>query len=128
MKLKLVNRLLEVKMGISYKEKTKVIDKLVVDTGAAHTLISSDIVDDIGIFFENGDTLVSAYGIGGEEYSFRKPVDFITLGAHKIPELKIDFGNLNGWDINGLIGLDILMSGDFVIDLKKLELVQHEVN
>lgn len=75
MKLKKVNRLLEAEMEISYKGKMKIIDKLVIDTGAAHTLISSDSVEDIGIFFENGDSLVSAYGIGGEEYSFRKVGD-----------------------------------------------------
>ena len=125
MKLELVNRLLEVEMTISYKGKTKIIDKLVIDTGAAHTLISSDIVEDLGIYFENGDPLVSAYGIGGEEYSFRKPVDFIKLGTHEIPEIKLDFGNLDDWGINGLIGLDILMNGKFIIDLEKLELVQN---
>ena len=126
MKLELVNRLLEVEMTISYKGKTKIIDKLVIDTGAAHTLISSDIVEDLGIYFENGDPLVSAYGIGGEEYSFRKPVDFIKLGTHEISEMKLDFGNLDDWGINGLIGLDILMNGKFIIDLEKLELVQNQ--
>jgi hypothetical protein len=49
-------------------------DRLVVDTGAAHTLISADIVEKLGIYFENGDSLVSSYGIGGVEYSFRKLV------------------------------------------------------
>ncbi|GIN73647.1 hypothetical protein J14TS2_41220 [Bacillus sp. J14TS2] len=44
MKLKKVNRLLEAEMEISYKGKMKIIDKLVIDTGAAHTLISSDSV------------------------------------------------------------------------------------
>ncbi|WP_141431095.1 retropepsin-like aspartic protease [Bacillus sp. 03113] len=112
-------------MAISYKGKTKIIDKLVIDTGAAHTLISSDIVDEIGIYFENGDPLVSAYGVGGEEYSYRKSVDFIKLGTHEIPEIKLDFGDLNDWGINGLIGLDILMNGKFIIDLEKLELVQN---
>ena len=124
MKMELVNRLLEVEMMISYKGKSKLVDKLVVDTGAAHTLISSDIVEDLGIYFENGDCLVSAYGIGGEEYSFRKPVDFIKLGSHKIEEMKLDFGNLDEWGINGLIGLDILMNGQFIVDLKKLDLDQ----
>lgn len=119
-----MNHLLEVKMAISYKGITKIIDKLVVDTGAAHTIISSDIVEDIGIYFENGDPLVSAYGIGGEEYSFRKPVEFIRLGTHAIPEIKLDFGNLGDWGINGLIGLDILMDGKFLIDLENLELTQ----
>jgi len=126
MKLELVNQLLEVEMLISYRGKAKLVDKLVVDTGAAHTLISSDVVDEIGIFFENGDPLVSSFGIGGEEYSFRKQLDFIKLGSHKRQNIKLDFGNLDGWDINGLIGLDILMHGQFGIDLKKLELsIQH---
>lgn len=125
MKLELVNRLLEVEMMISYKGKTKIIDRLVIDTGAAHSLISSDSVEDIGVFFENGDPLVSSYGIGGEEYSFRKQVDFIKLGTHKNSEMKLDFGNLDDWGINGLIGLDILMNGKFIIDLDKLVLVQN---
>jgi predicted aspartyl protease len=124
MKLKLVNHLLEVEMTISYKGKTKTIDRLVVDTGAAHTLISSDIVEELGIYFENGDSLVSAYGIGGEEYSFRKPVDYVKLGNHEITNIKLDFGNLEDWGINGLIGLDILMTGKFIIDLEKIELLQ----
>jgi hypothetical protein len=124
MKLKLVIRLLEVEMTITYKGKTKLIDKLVIDTGAAHTLLSTDIVEDLGIYFENGDPLVSTFGIGREEYSFRKGVDFIKLGAHEIPEMELDFGNLDDWGINGHIGLDILMDGKFIIDLEKLELVQ----
>lgn len=126
MKLEVVNRLLEIEMMISYKGKSKLVDKLVVDTGAAHTLISSDVVEDLGIYFENGDPLVSSYGIGGEEYSFRKPVDFLKLGSHEIYELKLDFGNLHEWGINGLIGLDILMNGQFIIDLENLVMVQRK--
>ncbi|WP_106497285.1 aspartyl protease family protein [Lentibacillus sp. Marseille-P4043] len=125
MRLEFVNNLLEVEMTISYKGKMKTIDKLVVDTGAAHTLISSDVVDEIDIYFKNGDPLVSSYGIGGEEYSFRKPVDFIKLDNYEIPDMKLDFGNLDGWGINGLLGLDILMNGKFIIDLGKLELIQN---
>ncbi|WP_144555924.1 hypothetical protein [Bacillus sp. X1(2014)] len=53
------------------------------------------------------------------------PVDFIKLGTHEIQEMKLDFGNLDDWGINGLIGLDILMNGKFIIDLEKLELVQN---
>lgn len=84
------------------------------------------IVDEIGLYIENGDPLVNALGIGGKEYFFRKSVDFIRLGSHKIPEMKLDFGILDGWDINGLIGLDILMNGKFIIDLEEFELVQNQ--
>ncbi|MED4455172.1 hypothetical protein [Metabacillus fastidiosus] len=65
-----MNHLLEVEMTILYKEKTKIIDKLVIDIGAAHILISSDIIEEISIYFENGDPLVSSYGISGKEDSF----------------------------------------------------------
>lgn len=84
MELELRNHLLETEMTISYKGKTMLIDKLVVDTGASHTLISFDIVDQISVYFTNGDPLVSSYGIDGEEYSFRKPVDYIKNWAHEI--------------------------------------------
>jgi hypothetical protein len=124
MKLKLVNNLLEIEMAISFKGQTKIIDRLVVDTGAAHTLISSDMVEELGIYFENGDSLVSAYGIGGVEYSFRKPVDNIKVGNYEISNLNLDYGNLEDWGINGLIGLDILLNGKFIIDLEELELLQ----
>ena len=124
MRIELVNHLLETKMAISYKGKMKTIDKLVIDTGAAHTIISSDIVDELGIYFEKGDRLVSAFGIGGEDYSFRKAVDFVKLGNHENHGIHLDFGDLGEWDINGLIGLDILLSGKFIIDLEKLKLIQ----
>jgi len=38
MKLEFVNHLLEVEMTISYRGRVKTIDKLVIDTGAAHSL------------------------------------------------------------------------------------------
>ncbi|MFJ8236340.1 hypothetical protein ACIQ34_11400 [Ureibacillus sp. NPDC094379] len=69
--------------------------------------------------------MISNYGIGGEEYSFQKTVDFIRHDSHEITEMKLDFGNLADWGINGLIGLDILINGKFTIDLDKLELVQN---
>ncbi|MGN7387845.1 hypothetical protein [Sporosarcina sp. SAFN-015] len=69
---------------------------------------------------------MSSYGIGGEEYSFRKPVDLIKLGSHEIKEIKLDFGDLHEWGINGLLGLDFLMNGQFIINLKNLEINQSE--
>jgi hypothetical protein len=38
----------------------------------------------------------------------------------------LDFGDLEDWGINGLIGLDILMNGKFIVDLEKLELLQRK--
>lgn len=123
MKLDYANYLLQTSLTISFQGKTKVINNMVVDTGAAHSLISTDVVDDIGIFFEAGDKLITMIGIGGAEYSFQKELDSVELGPVKLEKIKIDFGILdNDFGINGLIGLDILKSGEFIIDLKNLEL------
>jgi predicted aspartyl protease len=96
----------------------------VVDTGAAHSLLSSDIVLELGIRFENGDKLVRSYGIGGDEYSFRKRIDQLELGDLVMKDINLDFGvfheDINY--INGLIGLDILKKGSMIIDLHRMEM------
>jgi hypothetical protein len=46
----------------------------------------------------------------------------VKLGDKDFPNIKIDFGTLDGFDINGLIGLDLLKTGEFIIDLKNLKL------
>nr|WP_246421474.1 retropepsin-like aspartic protease [Texcoconibacillus texcoconensis] len=114
---------MQTSLTIHYQGKTKVIDRMVIDTGAAHSLISSDVVDDIGVFFEPGDRLITMVGVGGEEYSFRKELESAELGSVKFDNINIDFGTLdNEFGINGLIGLDILKQGKFIIDLQSLKL------
>jgi hypothetical protein len=48
---------------------------MVLDTGAAKTLISQDVVEDIGLTVDLHDRIVTYFGIGGKEhallYSFR---------------------------------------------------------
>ncbi|MFD3262243.1 aspartyl protease family protein [Paenibacillus lentus] len=95
-----------------------------VDTGAAHSLLSSDIVSEIGIKFENGDKLVRSFRIGGDEYTFEKHLDQIQIGDFIMEGIPIDFGifldDINY--INGLISLDILKNGNMAIDLHRMEM------
>ncbi|OPH54818.1 hypothetical protein BC351_30705 [Paenibacillus ferrarius] len=124
MQIEFAYNLLQTSMTICYKGRSLTINNLMIDTGAAHSLLSSDIVSEIGIEFENGDKLVRSFGIGGEEFSFQKQVDQIRLGNLVMNDIKIDFGvfhdDINY--INGLIGLDILKSGNMIIDLKQMEM------
>lgn len=124
MRIDLIDNLLQTSMTIYYKGRSLTIDNLVIDTGAAHSLLSSDIVSQIDIKFVNGDKLVRSFGIGGDEYSFRKQVDRIQLGSLVLNDVSIDFGVFHEDidHINGLIGLDILKSGDMIIDLKQMEM------
>jgi len=124
MRLDYIDDLLHASLTLCYRGHSLIINNLVIDTGAAHTLISSDVVSEIGIKFENGDKLVRSFGIGGDEYSFRKRIDQIQLGDMIMNNIGLDFGvfheDINS--INGLIGLDILKNGSLVIDLHRMQM------
>lgn len=121
MKIDLVDGLLQTSITINYKGQALTVDKLVIDTGASHTLLSADAVADIGVYFENGDEIISAFGIGGEESCFRKAFEAVTLGDFKIKNFKLDVGALHEkLEINGLLGLDLLMAADVILDLSDL--------
>ncbi len=44
------------------------------------------------------------------------------LDKYTIENISIDFSKLDYEDINGLLGLDILMEGNFIIDLDQMKL------
>lgn len=52
---------------------------MVVDTGAARTLISQNAVEDIGIQVDSLDRIVTYFGVGGKEHAFRKRVNQIQV-------------------------------------------------
>ncbi|HZK83522.1 MAG TPA: retroviral-like aspartic protease family protein [Desulfosporosinus sp.] len=124
MNMKFQDGLLFTSIQISFRGKTKIIKNIVIDTGAAETLISPDAVEDIGIFAELEDSVNSFYGVGGSLHNFfSKNVKQVKLGEDSLEDVKIDFGVIdpNG-TINGLLGLDLLIKLGAVIDLKKLSL------
>ncbi|QSO48255.1 aspartyl protease family protein [Alicyclobacillus mengziensis] len=98
---------------------------MAIDTGAAHTIVVSDAVDDIGLGFDIGDPINRSFGVGGTDYAFEKIVDSLEFGGVKMTSKPLDFGQID-WDINGLIGLDILISGRFVIDLDNMAITANK--
>ncbi|KKM12047.1 aspartyl protease [Clostridiales bacterium PH28_bin88] len=114
--------LLFTSIEVSYKGKSKTIENIVIDTGASQSLISQDCVDDIGIKVSGEDEIVSSYGIGGKEYAFIKRVDKVIVGEFAVENYSVDFTSFQYEDINGLLGLDILLNAGFIIDLKKLRM------
>lgn len=121
MKIEYVDGLLLTSLTLIYRGHALTIDKLVIDTGASHTLLSADTVADIGVYFETGDEIITAFGIGGEESCFRKTFDSIQLGNLNIDNYKLDVGSIHEkLAINGLLGLDLLMEANIVLDLAGL--------
>ncbi|UOF91691.1 hypothetical protein LSG31_05425 [Fodinisporobacter ferrooxydans] len=87
-------------------------------------MISSDSVFELGIYATDCE-ITTMYGIGGEDHAFRKAVDKIQFDTFEADQFYLDFGYFEElYGINGIIGLDILLSGNFVIDLKGMEVYQ----
>jgi clan AA aspartic protease (TIGR02281 family) len=109
---------------IHFKGYTKVINNIVIDTGASHTLLSQDEVDDIGIKVTLEDDIITSYGIGGKEHAFAKTVQAVEIGDFILRDIQVDFTSFKYHNINGLLGLDILLNGKFNIDLNNLRLLR----
>ncbi|XOI97611.1 retropepsin-like aspartic protease [Paenibacillus polymyxa] len=95
-----------------------------IDTGASHSLISQDEVDEIGIQVRMDDEIITSYGIGGKKHSFSKRIEEIQVGDFILKDVYIDFTSFKYHNINGLLGLDILTEGEFAIDLKEFKLLR----
>lgn len=100
--------------------KRKEINNIVIDTGASHTVISQECVDDIGVKFTGKEDIVTSCGVGGKEHAFIKKIDEIKIGDYELKDYELDFSGYIYEDINGLLGLDILLNGGFIIDLTDL--------
>ncbi len=124
MNIQYKNGLLYTSVEIFYKGRKKIIDDTVIDTGASVSMFSPDIVYDLEIYPEEDDEISTFVGIGGSEHhSFSKKIDSFKFNKFIIKDIQIDFGTIDsGCQINGLLGLDILIAIGAVIDLKEFKI------
>lgn len=125
MKIEYRDGLLFVSLTLEYEGRTQIIDNVILDTGAAQSLIDTDAADTLSLETDDDDIIVPMVGIGGIDYSVRKQIDSLVFGSYHLKRPTIDFGNLGAHPgVNGLLGSDILVQGRFVIDLDKMEVYQ----
>lgn len=124
MKVEFRDGLIFTSMRITFRGLCKDINNIVIDTGAAESIISPDIVEDIGIFAEPQDSVNSFYGVGGSLHNFfSKKIEVAVLGDVCIGKIKMDFAVIDPRGrINGLLGLDLLMKVGAIIDLNEMSL------
>ncbi len=95
--------------------------KGLIDTGSAGTVISSDRAEFIGIIPEENDVIYRISGVGGSEFVFSKVIDSIRIGSSEAKDFHTEVGAMNyGFDLDGIIGLDLLMHMKATIHLDKL--------
>ncbi|MFD0670971.1 aspartyl protease family protein [Cohnella sp. GCM10027633] len=115
-------RLLTTSLTVSYRGRELRLTDIIIDTGSSHTIISPDVLEEIGVSFDNGDTVYEAYGIGGTVPFYTKVMDEIVIDQLRIKNFEIDVGMLPQ-SHKGLLGLDILKTYGFVLDMNELELI-----
>lgn len=121
-KLNLKNGLLYTSIKLTHEGKCVTIDDVIIDTGAFHTIITTDFLEDLGAKFSNEDKLITASGYGGaSSYAIRKRIDSISCENSALQNFKIDFGEIDPNErVNGLLGLDFLKEAKIVLDLSEL--------
>lgn len=125
MEIKYRDGLLFTSIDINYRGKHKRIDNIIIDTGAAHSIIDVDHVFDLDIAFESEDRLITMYGIGGEEHAFAKIIDTVIVGTCTIENYDMHFGIIDPkGNVKGLLGLDLLIKAGVTIDLKNIRIYQ----
>jgi hypothetical protein len=123
MNLDYVGGLLFSCITITHHGKSMVIPNVVIDTGAAEPIISIDAVEELFNIYEPEDQIRFMTGIGGREASVRRKINQVEFHSFLMKEFRIDFGRIGEYSgINGLIGLDILIPGKFIVDLYRLQI------
>lgn len=106
---------------LTFKGKSLLIKRVLVDTGSGSTVVSSDIAESIGIIAEENDTIYRISGVGGSEFVYSKQIDLIRIGEKEVKNFSLEIGAMNyGFDLNGIIGLDLLQQIKAIINIDQL--------
>jgi predicted aspartyl protease len=123
MRLTLHDDLIVVSVTVAYQGQEVEVPDMVVDTGSATTMLSTDVVAQIGIVPERHDVLHVVRGVGGAEVVFSRCVDRLQVGPRAVEQFEIEVGGIDeAFDINGVLGLDFLLHTGAVINLGTLQL------
>lgn len=123
MKLEISERLLFASATIEHRGNVIEIDRMLIDTGSGGTVFAADQLAQIHIVPEPEDKLRRIAGVGGAEYVFENVIHQLSVGPLSAMNFTVEIGALDyGFRINGIIGLDFLLTTNAVIDLFAMEL------
>ncbi len=110
-------------MELSFNGHAVVLKRVLVDTGSATTIVSSDVAESLGIVAESSDLVHTIVGVGGLEFVYSKVVDLIKIGNMKVENYPIEIGAMNyGFSLDGILGLDLLQQMKVMININNLSL------
>jgi len=123
MRLQLRDNLPFVSITLNHQGKKVNIKNVLVDTGSGGTILAADVLSKIGIVPQPDDTLHTIFGVGGSEVVFTRKIDELNVGTFTTKQFEIEIGGMDyGFNIQGILGMDFLISAGANIDLNKLKI------
>jgi predicted aspartyl protease len=123
MQLTLLGGLPFISAILTYNRHEIEIPFILVDTGSASTVFSSDWGQKVGIVPEKADTIRTLWGVGGSEVVFTRRMDSIKVGQITLENFEAEFGGMEyGFQINGILGMGFLLEARAIVNLGLLSL------
>ena len=108
-------------MHLTYQGQTITLLNALLDTGAASTIVASDIVEPLGIKPRLEDKIDLIYGVGGVEGVYLRQFERLELGGRIMENLDVEIGGMDyGIAIDAIIGMDVLTELGAIINLRTL--------
>ena len=123
MKIRVIEGLPFVEVTVHYRGKSLTLNNVLIDTGSAGTIFHVDHLYEIGIQPEPEDTVHTIRGVGGVEFVYTKTLDTIEIGDSFKRNFEIEMGAMEyGFEMDGIVGFDLLQELGMIIDTKGLEI------
>ncbi len=120
MRLTFQHELAFVTATLEYGGATVEVPNVLVDTGAASTVLNADVAAEVGLHWRPGDPIRRLRGVGGYEHVFVRRVGRLSPGEHGLTDFELEIGEMDyGFDLGGILGMDFLRAGGAIIDLRR---------
>lgn len=112
-----------ISIKLEFRGELLQLEKVLLDTGSASTLLNADAVREVGMVPEEDDLVDIIRGVGGIEYVYTKSLDSITVDGTTINNFQIEIGNMDyGLEIDGILGFNFMRQTGVVINTNLMEL------
>ncbi|MCP4417996.1 MAG: hypothetical protein GY805_15345 [Chloroflexi bacterium] len=123
MKIRVLDRLPFVSVTLRQKNNILVMENVLLDTGSAGCIFSTDRLRNAGIYPKPTAHIRRIRGVGGEEAVVDIEVDQLQVGNLSVDGFVIEAGAMDyGFAIEGILGFDFLQQTDAVLDLAVMEI------
>jgi len=103
--------------------KSVKLSKVLIDTGSATTIISTETAISLGLGPQPDDELNLVRGVGGVESVYEKYVDIIVLDTAALNKMRVDVGAMQyGFEMDAIVGMDILEKAKVLINFNEMTL------